>query len=270
MTSDQGAEYVVGPAASVPIEAELEAREADLRAGLENLASMVAGAATLEQLLDQVAISAVHVIPGADGVGISLLRLDRGDNRVQALATSHSFVAQVDAIQYELVDEGPCITAAAEGTPIRTGNVTADPRWPRFGPRVGRLGVHSVLSLPMLMPDGTVVGAVNSYSRSRDTFDDHSITVGRLFAAPAALAVHNAQVLAQAQGRAVQLQAALGSRAIIDQAIGILRSRSGATADEAFTRLRDISQTENVKLTVVAERIVDESVRRARARHTHS
>jgi GAF domain-containing protein len=183
---------------------------------------------------------------------------------------SHPFVAKVDAIQYELLDEGPCITAAAERRPLRTGNVTADPRWPRFGPRAGRLGVHSVLSLPMLMPDGTVVGAINAYSRSRDAFDDHAIEVGQLFAAPAGLAVHNAQVLAQAQTRAAQLQAALGSRAIVDQAIGIIRSRSGATADEAFARLREVSQAENVKLTVVAERMVEEAVRRARARWTHS
>ena len=54
---------------------------------------------------------------------------------------------------------------------------------------------------------------------------------------------------------------------MIDQAIGILRSRSGGSADEAFERLTRISQTENVKLYAVAERLVEEAVRRARARH---
>ncbi len=63
-----------------------------------------------------------------------------------------------------------------------------------------------------------------------------------------------------------QLQRALSSRAVIDQAIGIIRSRSGASAEEAFDRLTRISQTENIKLHVVAERLVDEAVRRARAR----
>lgn len=270
MTSDQDVKRPTASLATGPSESEVEAREADLHAGLADLTGVVAGAVTLEQLLERVAASAVQAVPGADGVGISLLRLDQADHRIQALATSHPFVATVDAIQYELLDEGPCITAAAERTPLHTGNVTADPRWPRFGPRVGRLGVHSVLSLPMLMPDGTVVGAINAYSRSRDTFDDHAIEVGQLFAAPAGLAVHNAQVLAQAQARAAQLQAALGSRAIVDQAIGIVRSRSGATAEEAFARLREVSQAENVKLTVVAERMVEEAVRRARARRIRS
>ena len=58
------------------------------------------------------------------------------------------------------------------------------------------------------------------------------------------------------------------SRAVIDQAIGILRSRAGGTAEEAFARLRKISQSENVKLSVVADRLVTEAVARARARHT--
>ncbi len=149
MTADEDAPGAP-PATGQREPSELEAREADLRTGLDELANVVADAVSLERLLEHVAASAVHAIPDADGVGISLLRLDQPDDRIQTLATSHPFVAKVDAIQYQLVDEGPCITAAAGGMPVRTGNVSADPRWPRFGPRVGRLGVHSVLALPML------------------------------------------------------------------------------------------------------------------------
>jgi AmiR/NasT family two-component response regulator len=63
------------------------------------------------------------------------------------------------------------------------------------------------------------------------------------------------------------LRRALESRAVIDQAVGILRSRSGGSADEAFERLTHISQTENVKLHAVAEQLVDEAVWRDRARN---
>jgi AmiR/NasT family two-component response regulator len=73
-------------------------------------------------------------------------------------------------------------------------------------------------------------------------------------------------LLANAHERTLQLERALDNRAVIDQAIGIIRSRSGGSADEAFERLTHISQTENVKLLAVAERLVDEAVRRARAR----
>ena len=76
----------------------------------------------------------------------------------------------------------------------------------------------------------------------------------------------NAQLLANAHERTLRLQRALDSRSVIDQAVGILRSRSGGTADEAFERLTHISQTENVKLFAVAERLVEEAARRARAR----
>ena len=75
------------------------------------------------------------------------------------------------------------------------------------------------------------------------------------------------ELLATAQERTDRLQRALISRAVIDQAIGIIRSRSGATAEEAFDRLAKMSQTDNVKLNVVAEQLVEEAVRRARTRH---
>lgn len=139
--------------------------------------------------------------------------------------------------------------------------------WPRFGPRVGRLGVHSALSLPLLLP-GQVVGAINVYARSKNAFDDHAAELGELFAKPAAVAVHNAQILSQAKALTLQLQTALTSRPTIDQAIGLLRGRSGLSAEEAFDHLRAISRTEHRKLADVAQRIVDEAVRRAVARHT--
>jgi GAF domain-containing protein len=131
---------------------------------------------------------------------------------------------------------------------------------------VGRLGLHSALSLPLLISD-RAVGAINVYAHAKDAFDDHAEELGELFAAPAAVAVHNAQILAQARALAAQLQTALSSRPVIDQAIGILRGRTGASAEEAFAKLRAMSQADHVKLVDVAQRVVDEAVRRARARN---
>jgi hypothetical protein len=120
--------------------------------------------------------------------------------------------------------------------------------------------------LPLLTAQG-VLGAMNVYAHERDVFDEHAAAIGELYAVPAAIAVQNAQVLAQVRRLATQLQAALTSRATIDQARGILMSRVGCDAQEAFERLRDISQTENQKLHHVAEALVEQAVRRARARH---
>jgi GAF domain-containing protein len=127
------------------------------------------------------------------------------------------------------------------------------------------MGVHSVLSLPLLAEDH-VVGAMNVYAHPTNAFDDRAEHIGRLFAVPAAIAVQNAQILAQTQRLAGNLQAALTTRAVIDQAIGILMSRSGITAKEAFDRLSIASQNEHRKVSAVAAGIVDAAVRRARSR----
>jgi hypothetical protein len=66
---------------------------------------------------------------------------------------------RIDEIQYVEVDKGLCISAALERRTVRSGSLDGEKLWPWFGPRVGRLGVHSVLSLPLLLPDW-VVGAV--------------------------------------------------------------------------------------------------------------
>jgi AmiR/NasT family two-component response regulator len=78
--------------------------------------------------------------------------------------------------------------------------------------------------------------------------------------------VQNAQILAQAHRLIANLQHALVSCAVIDQAIGIIISRTGGTADEAFEGLRTVSQTQHTKMSVVAARTVDTAARRARAR----
>jgi GAF domain-containing protein len=240
---------------------------ADLQASLADLAGLVNSSLGLGELLAQVATFAARAIPGADGAGVTLLRVDRPDNRIEALAASAPFVAAIDEIQYVILNEGPCVTAALERRTVRSGSLGGEKMWPRFGPRVGRLGVHSALSLPLLLP-GQVVGAINVYAHGKDVFDEHAAELGELFAKPAAVAVHNAQILAQALTLTVQLQTALSTRPVIDQAIGLLRGRSGGTADEAFARLRAISQSEHRKVADVAQHMVDEAVRRARARHS--
>lgn len=267
MTQTEGSPKRHVPQALTSEQASADA--ADLQASLGDLAGLVTGTIGLPQLLQHVATFAERAIPGADGAGVTLLRMDRPDNRVEALAASHPFVAEIDEIQYSTLNEGPCITAALEARTVRSGSLGGEQMWPRFGPRVGRLGIHSALSLPLLLP-GHVVGAINVYARGKDVFDDHAAELGELFAAPAAVAVHNAQILTQARVLTAQLQAALSSRPMIDQAIGLMRGRSGGTADEAFARLRAISQSEHTKLVDVAQHVLDEAVRRARSRHTNS
>jgi GAF domain-containing protein len=234
----------------------------DLRESLRALSQLASGQLDLKDTLTRVAEYAVHAIPGADGAGLTLLEKDRAD----ILVATAEFVSAVDAIQYG-IGQGPCISAAADRQTVQSQSLGGDKRWPQFGSRVARLNVHSALSLPLITPEG-VVGAMNVYAHAKYAFDDGAARLGELFAVPAAIAVQNAQVLEQTKRLASQLQNALSTRAVIDQAVGIIMSRSGLSADEAFARLRSLSQTEHEKLNAVAQSVVEQAVRRARARHS--
>jgi GAF domain-containing protein len=237
------------------------AEDEDLRESLAGLSRLASDRLPLEDLLTQVATYAVQAIPGADGAGLTLLEQDR----VDTIVATAPFVTEVDDIQYGM-NQGPCISAAREGQTVLSGSLGGDPRWPRFGGRVARLGVHSVVSLPLITPDG-VVGAMNVYAHDKNVFDERAAELGQIFAVPAAIAVHNAHVLAQTRRLADQLQTALEIRGVIDRAVGILMSRSGSTEHESLERLRSLSQHEHRKLAEVARQIVDEAVARARARN---
>ena len=89
----------------------------------------------------------MQAIPGAEGAGLTMLE----DDRPQTVVASAEFVHAVDDVQYGL-GEGPCLLAVETGSTQTSGSLGGEARWPRFGPRVGRMGVHSVLSLPLLLP----------------------------------------------------------------------------------------------------------------------
>jgi GAF domain-containing protein len=264
------ADYDAQPGREPPEQPELpaaqrEADEVDLYASLRGVAGIVAGAQGVIDLLSDVADFAAQAIPGVDGAGVALIRTQSGIASVQTWAATAVLVREIDTIQYGELNEGPCITSMQTHRTVVSGSLGSDSRWPRFGGRVARMRVHSALSLPLIVGD-QVIGAINAYARSRDVFGEHAVRLGARFAGPAAVSVYNAQLLAEAQERTARLQRALSSRAVIDQAIGIIRSRSGVGVEVAFDRLVRMSQTDNIKLHVVAERLVEEAARRARAR----
>lgn len=245
--------------------AQREADEVDLSAGLRGVAGLVAGGSGVVDLLGAVAEFAARAIPGVDGAGVTMIDMSGDTPSVKTWAVTAQFVEEIDKLQYVDMHEGPCVTCMQTRRPTVSGSLGSDARWPHLGGTVARMGVHSALALPMLVGD-QLIGAINTYAHSRDAFGDHAVELGSQFAGPAAVSVHNAQLLDHAQERTKQLQSALSTRAVIDQAIGIVRSRSGVDADEAFKRLVRMSQAENIKLYVVAERLVEEAVRRANVR----
>jgi putative methionine-R-sulfoxide reductase with GAF domain len=237
-----------------------DAGDERLHQSLGALARLETGRLGLLGTLTRVAELAVQALPEADGAGLTLLE----ENRPDTLVATADFVSEVDTIQYG-IGQGPCISAAAEARTMQSNSLGGDGRWPQFGAKVSRLNVHSALSLPLVTGDG-VVGAMNIYARAKGAFSPRTVGLGELFAAPAAIAVRNAAVLAHANRLAEQLQLALESRAVIDQAIGVLMGSRGCSADEALAALRSESQSRHQKLNVVAQTVVDQGIRRARSR----
>jgi GAF domain-containing protein len=234
----------------------------DLAASLAALSGLLTANRDLDQTLVQVAQLAVTAIPGADGAGLTLLDCDAPPTVIATAA----FVTSVDEVQYSLM-EGPSISAVEQAHSFSSGNLGGDPRWPHFGPQTGRLGVHSAMSLPLVLPQ-QVIGALHVYAFAKHAFDATAMTLAEAFAGPAAVSVANAQSLDHAERRSEQLAQALAGRGVIDQAMGVMMSRTGGTADDAFDRLRIQSQLRSVKLGEVARELLGDAVRRARARHS--
>jgi ANTAR domain/GAF domain len=227
--------------------------DARLRESLGSLAllEMGEGQRGLETMLQHVAALATKAVPGADGAGVTVLE----DGLEDTIVGSVDFVREVDAVQYRLRD-GPCITAADTGHTVTSGSLGSDGIFPQFGKLAAGLGVHSVLSLPLRSSEA-ILGSINVYAHAEHAFDDHAIELGELFAVPAAISVLNAQMLAQARRLSSYLHSAARTRAVIDQALGIIMSRSGCTAPQALSKLQEMSQLENGNLNTVAQRLLD-------------
>ena len=211
-----------------------------------------------QETLERVAATACATIPGCTAGSVTLWRADAP----YTVASTDELARHVDDAQYEIL-EGPCLDASRYGTTYVVGEMARERRWPVFADVAARRGVRSSLSLPLVVRD-TPIGALNLYSREPGAFTG-AVEAGRAFAAEAGIAVANAEIYHQTRQLADQLQEAMSSRAVIEQAKGVLMAEQGCTAEAAFGLLRAASMRENVKIREIAKRIVDGQVGRRRA-----
>ena len=158
-------------------------------------------------------------------------------------------------MQYRL-DEGPCLDAARRRTEFVADLSEPDDRWPHFSLAVRRDGVQSCLALPLISGEDCV-GALNLYGNAPRAFDAFEASLARLAAGRAADAIVAVVKLDGAQRLASQLEQAMASRAVIEQAKGVLMAVRGIDEHAAFDWLRHTSQNRNVKLRVLAEGVVN-------------
>jgi transcriptional regulator with GAF, ATPase, and Fis domain len=206
---------------------------------------------SLAATLDHMATLARDVIPAADYAAITILR----DGKPETIVATDPVIELVDQVQYD-VESGPCLDAYTTAKVFRIDETDDEKRWPEFARTASVHGIHSTLSLP-LMTDGEGIGALNLYSRTVRGFSTADEVHGQRFSNPAAVVVANAYLFWECRRLAENLEAAMASRAVIEQAKGMLMGQHGVDADGAFDLLRRASQRENVKLREVARRLVE-------------
>jgi GAF domain-containing protein len=214
------------------------------------LARFVISEHTIEQALQLVVDLARPAVGEADAVGVSLLR----KGSVMTAAATGPRTLAVDHLQYQ-AGSGPCLQAIKDGEVQIVRAMLTESRWPDFTNKALYEGVQSILACP-LKTDGEVLGALNFYSSHEQGFDSRAVSVGEAFAVRASVLLLNVSRYQAASELASQLEEALQSRAVIDQAKGILMEREKISSDEAFDRLKLGSQHSNIKVRELAQRIV--------------
>ena len=229
-----------GPAAAAAVAEALVAASPGHRPALDDLA------ATLHEIVD-----ATTQVVRADGSGLMMADTDGVLRWVTATGEAEQ---AFERAQRDL-GEGPCIDALARNEVVRSSDLRADPRWPRLAPAVAGNQIRGVLSSPVLH-DGRVLGTCNAITHDPRGWTDadvaaivaFAVVIGRLLAST---------IEARHQGDLVtQLQTALESRVLVEQAKGVLMEREGLSPQAAFERLRRRARARSMKINDLAREVI--------------
>jgi hypothetical protein len=204
---------------------------------------------SLESVVEKVTELAARFLDGEPVTSVTIVT-----RKPTTVAASGPLATELDEEQYRLGD-GPCLTAATTGRPAEIPDMRAPSNWGRFAAYAADRGCGGVLSFPLPVQE-RVQGALNVYARNVPLTDPETLDLVARFAAYAVVPVSNMYLYQGAVEKAEHLQAALDSRAVIDQAKGILMERSKLTADAAFRVLAKVSMERNIKVRDVAEEFV--------------
>lgn len=180
---------------------------------------------------------------------------------LERIASSSETMRTLEIFQLQ-ADEGPCIDAYRTGRPTVNVDLTvADGRWPAFAARAVTEGFRSAHSLPMRLR-GHTLGALNLLHANEGPFEDIDIVAAQALADIASIAIAQHEIVVDAQTLADQLNTALNSRVIIEQAKGRIVQSSGTDTDmdQAFRRLRSHARSHNLRLSDLADQIAQGTV----------
>jgi len=185
-----------------------------------------------------------------------LLADPRGELRVVAASSEAARLLELFQIQN---DQGPCLDCFRAGEPVEADDLAdAAQRWPRFTAAAEMAGFAAVQALPMRLREH-VIGALNLFRASPGAFSAADVRVAQALADVATISMLHERSMRQSDALKEQLQTALNSRVVIEQAKGKLAERLGLDMDQAFTLLRNVARDRNLRLSDLAQAFVDGS-----------
>jgi transcriptional regulator with GAF, ATPase, and Fis domain len=226
-------------------------RYEDLVESLTSLALTLTEDGSIRDTLRSILALALRSVPGCHAASVTVLD-DNG--QPSTFAASDEKAQEMDRRQYILHD-GPCLDAARRQQVNRWSLRQAEQRWPDFTSLAKEMGLRSYLSAGLGIA-GRPLGALNLSSHDDDGFDRLDEELVSLFTAPASAAIVVVSRYWEARDLAAQLEQALRSRAVIDQALGIIMAESHCDASQAFATLSRASNNRNMKLRDLAAEIV--------------
>ncbi len=181
----------------------------------------------------------------------------RGELRVAAASSEEAGLIELFQLQN---DQGPCLDCFRTGHPVTAADLaTAGQRWPRFAAAAVQAGFQAVNAVPMRLRD-EVIGALNLFGAEPRPLGEQDMRIGQALADVATIGLLQEQNVRRAETAAEQLQGALNSRVVIEQAKGRLAERLGVDMAEAFRLLRQHARDRNQRLTDVARHLIDNPI----------
>jgi transcriptional regulator with GAF, ATPase, and Fis domain len=185
-----------------------------------------------------------------------LLADPRGELRVVAASSEAARLLELFQLQNQ---QGPCLDCFRAGQPVAAADLDAEAgRWPRFATAARRAGFTAVQALPLRLRD-QVIGALNLFRAQPGVFDPADVRIGQALADVATISLLHERSMRQSDALNEQLQSALNSRVVIEQAKGKLAERLGLDMAQAFSLLRDYGRARNRRLSELALAFVDGS-----------
>jgi GAF domain-containing protein len=209
-------------------------------------------------LLDRLVGYSVELL-AADAAGIVLAD---AHGRLRAVAASSEDAQLMELLQLQS-DQGPCLDCVRSGSPVNVIDLTvpaAADRWPVFAAAVAdSAAFRSVHALPLRLR-GEAIGALNLFHRHPGPLPPVDLSLGQALADVATIGILSERAVRHGEILNEQLQAALNSRVIIEQAKGVLTQKGNLSMNSAFDRLRSYARNHNLRLSEVARQVVETDI----------